>query len=593
MSASFPVCASMSHRILLAVSLSLLSMGAACAADFDYTVQIDASGEIAGLLGAHLDIINQRDDPDMGPELLDALIEETPDEARALLETQGYFNAQVRVERISNDPVPQLVIHVQPGPSTLVQDVTVRLDGPIRDDGDYQARLAAVLEAWPLPLGAPFRQDEWDSGKRAVRRLLTVDRYPLAKISESRVDVDPARNAAEITLVADSGPLVSFGSIQVEGTQRYPRKIVEGQADFRPGDPYTLQKVLDYQSALEQTQHFSSAVVNTDMARLDEAMRVPVDVKVTEFPKQKLELGLNYGSEEGFGTRLAYDHYNVFRRGYIGSALIDWNRDEQTLSLGLGIPRNRNGYSHIINTTYKNSEVQNVRTETLEAGLWRIRKRDSIEARFGVDYVMERETIVNQPSTDTKALIPGVGWTRREIDDHMRPRNGYLIDAQVSGTLGGALSNTTFVRGYGKGAIYWSPYPKYGTFVGRLELGQVWARDTDAVPESRLFRTGGASSIRGHEYQSLGVPGPDGAVLGGRVLAVASVEYQIPVARDWAVALFTDVGDAAYSWKTFDLNTGVGIGARWMSPVAPFAFDIARGSKDGKLRWNIGLGLAF
>jgi translocation and assembly module TamA len=76
-------------------------------------------------------------------------------------------------------------------------------------------------------------------------------------------------------------------------------------------------------------------------------------------------------------------------------------------------------------------------------------------------------------------------------------------------------------------------------------------------------------------------------------VATATLEYQIPVAKDWALALFHDAGNAAQSWQSFKLEHANGIGVRWMSPVAPLSMDIAKAEKDGKLRWNMSLGLAF
>ena len=75
--------------------------------------------------------------------------------------------------------------------------------------------------------------------------------------------------------------------------------------------------------------------------------------------------------------------------------------------------------------------------------------------------------------------------------------------------------------------------------------------------------------------------------------AWATLEYQIPVAKDWALALFHDAGNAAQSWQSFKLEHANGIGVRWMSPIAPLSMDIAKAEKDGKLRWNMSLGLAF
>ena len=125
----------------------------------------------------------------------------------------------------------------------------------------------------------------------------------------------------------DSGPLVRFGDIHVKGMKRYPQKIATGLADFSAGSPYQLKKIFDYQSALEQAPHFSNVVVSADLAQIDpDTQQVPVEVDVTEMPRQKLELGLIYDSGDGPGVRVGYDHYNIFRRGYTGSLVTSWKK---------------------------------------------------------------------------------------------------------------------------------------------------------------------------------------------------------------------------------------------------------------------------
>jgi translocation and assembly module TamA len=575
--------------LALSSALALTLSAAPAWAKVDYTVSVEAPSALSSLLNDHLELVSARNDADLDDFQLQAIIKETPGAAQALLETEGYFSAVIRVEEQGEH---HYVIKVEPGEPVIIDDVTLQLNGDIRQQADYRQRLAAVLEAWSLPIAAAYRQDDWSSSKRAILRLLTVDRFPLAKIVKSQADIDPQTHRAQLLVELDSGPLIHFGPTNITGNKRYPLNVATGLADFRQGDPYQQKKLLDYQSALEQAPQYSGVVVSADMARIFNN-EVPVDVSLTEFPKQKLEFGLTYDSEDGPGVRIGYDYYNLFGKGWTGSALLDWKNSDRNLSLGLGFPRQADNYSHSITAAFKETDIQGVKTTAIDAGAWRIRSHEKINARFGVEFIQEKETIGNTPSNNTRAVLGVFGWTRRDVDDTLRPRSGTLLDASLSSTLGGLLSTTSFVRGYARGVSYWSPWPKYGTLLTRLEVGQVWAKDSDEVPSSQLFRAGGSNSVRGYEYQSLGLPGADGAVVGGRVVATATLEYQIPVARDWALALFHDAGNAAQSWQSFKLEHANGIGVRWMSPIAPLSMDIAKAEKDGKLRWNMSLGLAF
>ena len=108
----------------------------------------------------------------------------------------------------------------------------------------------------------------------------------------------------------------------------------------------------------------------------------------------------------------------------------------------------------------------------------------------------------------------------------------------------------------------------------------------------RAFCSGGDQSVRGYAYQSLGVAQAD-AVVGGRVLGVASAEVVQWITPSWGAALFYDVGDAADTLSSFSAKQGVGVGARWRSPVGPINLDLAYGRATGKYRIHFSLGFAF
>lgn len=573
------------RRALLLLALCSPSAWSA----LDYQVEIIAPDSLKTLLQNNLDLTQLREDDALQESDLQAMMASTPDEVKKLLETEGYFAAKVTVQRDGN------IVRVQldPGEPVLVYDVNVTLQGPVRQEPDYGRFISTALAEWVLPIGGQFRQDDWDSSKKGVLRPLLLERFPLAKITTARADIDPGKHSAELNVVIESGPRISYGPLQIQGAQRYPEQVIRGQANFREGGPYKQADILDYQASLERDSHYSNVVVAPLWeARQDD--RVPVQVSVTEMQRQKLDTGLNYSSGDGAGVRLGYEHYNIFKRGYTGSVVYDWKKSRQRLDLGLGFPRTGSGYSHAINLSRHHTEADNTVTDTNEVGVFRIRQVGNIESRLGLEYLMEKEVLASTLTRDNRAIIVSYGWTQRAIDNALRPGRGYMIEAQAATTVGNVASDTRFSRGYLRLSNYWTPtFLTRSTLVTRVEAGQVWAQDSTEVPASRLFKAGGVNSVRGYNYQSLGVDDNSGTITGGRIMATASVEYQYAVTRDWRAALFYDAGDAANSWQDVRVAKGWGAGARWLTPIAPLAFDIARGERDHRWRWNLNLGLAF
>ncbi len=81
-------------------------------------------------------------------------------------------------------------------------------------------------------------------------------------------------------------------------------------------------------------------------------------------------------------------------------------------------------------------------------------------------------------------------------------------------------------------------------------------------------------------------------------MLVGSAEWQRPMyiddARsDWESALFMDTGAVADEAQKLALQTGVGVGARWRSPIGPFQADLAYGVKRKKLRLHLSVGFVF
>jgi len=110
------------------------------------------------------------------------------------------------------------------------------------------------------------------------------------------------------------------------------------------------------------------------------------------------------------------------------------------------------------------------------------------------------------------------------------------------------------------------------------------------LPVSVRFFTGGDQTIRGYRYQSLGPLNSNGEVVGGKHLVAGAIEYDYPVANNWRAAVFYDAGNA-FSSDSIEWKQSVGMGLRWMSPIGPIRVDLAHALDDeGGFRLHITMG---
>ena len=557
-----------------------------------FPVKIETkNSEVKSMLEEYLPLITQQQDEELDKEQVGFLAEETPDNVKTMLKTKGYFNGSVNVQ----DNGSSYTVAVNPGPRTKIDNVSVAILGDILSDDNLAEYYQKAMLNWQQPVGEYFDQDGWSGSKTSVLSAVTRKKYPLAKLSNTQATVNPNNNTADLNVIVESNRPIYFGDFEITGTRRYPDNVVAGLARFKPGAPYDLDLLLDFQQALEQNGHYSGASVQADFDRL-QGDRVPVKVNVTEVKRHKLETGIRYDSEYGLGGRIGYDYYNLFNKGYIGSVVWDMDKYETTLAAGISQPRNSEGKYWTTNTSYNRSTTQNLEKRALTSGIWRVRDRNGIESRLGIEFITEDRKVpdTNYDLGRSHATMLTASWKRQNIETELRPENGYYLDGKIGVTLGKLLSSTAMARATARAGYFYTPEnKKLGTFIVRGQAGYVYTREGKDVPSSLMFRTGGASSVRGYELDSIGLEGPKNSVLPDRALLVGSLEYQFPITKSVSGAIFHDVGDVTSNFKNMSMQHGTGVGVRWFSPVAPFSFDVAYGHQDKKLRWHISLGTRF
>lgn len=551
----------------------------------------NGNSKMADLFKEHLSLYARQKTPNMDADQLAFLVQETEKEVDQMARTEGYFNSQTKVLENGN----RYDIQVALGKRTIVDNVILVLDGKVLEDEELPAFYHDMFAEWQIKVGDPFRQEDWASNKSAVLKTVQKRKYPLAKITESHAKIDKENNSAELSVIIDSGALVRFGDVSIDGVKRYPESIPRNLAPFSHGTVYDFDKLADYQENLEQDGHYGTVAAYADLDNVSEDFIVPVKVNLVEVPRQKVDIGLQYDTLDGVGTRLGYTHYNMFKRGYTGSAVLSANRYEQSLGLGIAQPRDDRGHFYTSSINLKNKELQGLETKTLAAGLWKARVRGNIDSRVGVEYYLEDARIKDGEKLGTSYVtMLTASWKSNRIQTKERPANGWYFSGKVGSTLGTALSTANVQRVTADAAYYFTPeQKKYGTFIAKGGVGYVHTDNQAKVPSDLLFRIGGIDTVRGYETESIGIPGENGAVLGGRAMANWGLEYQYPIYKNFAWALFHDAGDVKNRFQDLKFKHATGTGVRWFSPFAPLSFDIAYAHDTKDIAWYITLGTRF
>jgi len=570
-------------RVRFSGFLLLCCLAATARAQAPIVLQVADS--LRPLLTEHLSVL--REDvvsAAPGPREQQALVQRARKEVAELLATEGYFSPQVRRE---GEGMPIRLV-IDAGDRTRIDQVDIRFAGPIASP-DHAARRASVIQAWPLKVGMPFRQGDWDAAKAAALDDVSARNFPAARFVSTQATIDPAHATARLAIEIDSGAAYTMGDLELSGLALYDPQLVRRYNIIEPGAPYDRDALLDLQRALQATPYFSTVIVSmpTDGAT-DEA---PIRVDLTEAKPKRVDFGVGYSSNNGYRAETAYRHVNFLDRGWQLNTGMQLEQRHQLVFADVFLPPSRQSHQDSFGTQWEHTNSQGLSTRTIAVGAARRHQRGEIETNLAFKLQREIYSPDGAESSRNKALTANWSWTLRRVDDLINPRKGFVLSGQIGGGAKAAFSDQNFLRLSGRVAWY-QPVAKRDVLLLRAEGGATLAQSRDGIPQDFLFRTGGAQSVRGYKYNSLGVSEGD-ATVGGRYMALVSAEYTHWWANDWGAAVFADAGNAMDDRETFKMFAGYGVGARWRSPAGPLAIDLAYGEEDQRVRLHLSVAVAF
>jgi translocation and assembly module TamA len=355
-------------------------------------LKVDAPAALKPLLEKHLDLARLgllRSDETPSAGEINRLIAAAPAQARELLQTEGYFDAQVTVQRSSvprieagaslaaapadsaqapadnaqapadnaqpasaanDDPAQrrdrlQVVrVTVLPGDPTQVSALQIRTAGELQtrvERGDVDAialqrGLAAVSTLQP---GMVFRNPDWSASKQALQARVRAAGYAAVRIQDSRAAVDATARTAQLQVLLDSGPLFLTGPLQISGLQHHDEQTVRNLAGFEAGEPLTEARLLEFQDRLQAARLFQAATVTIEpdpltaaQSTAETAGTTPVRVRLVELPLQQATLGVGVTSNSGARVTAEHTHRRPFDWPVIAYNKLEYGQRNQKFS---------------------------------------------------------------------------------------------------------------------------------------------------------------------------------------------------------------------------------------------------------------------
>jgi len=476
---------------------------------------------------------------------------------------------------------------------------------------------ALLRGAFEIQTGDPLLQDKIDTERADLDSALGENGYAFAKIADPSLLIDHARDEGDLTMLVTPGGKYRFGKVTSNLPDFLSGKHLASIARFDPGDLYKRSLQLDLGQAIQATGLVATSKltpVEVTPPANGEPGTVDIEVEMTKAKLRTILGQIGYGTGEGFKAEGSWEHRNLFPPE--GALKVRAIAGTQEQLLGVTFRRNNfHGRDKVLTVDAFAStfdyDAYNARTTSLVASLERLSTllyQKKISWSLGIEL-----TATGEQQKDAKGNKIGPRQTYfigalplyaqfDTSDNLLNPTKGYRLSAHVSPeTSRTNKAQSYYVRAQGDASYYLSVSKKI-VLAARARVASIPGAPLSAIAPSRRLYAGGADSVRGYGYQSIGPRDNQGDPTGGRSLVELSGEARIQT--PWlggalGIVPFVDAGTVgAGPTPSFnEIKIGAGVGVRYNTSFGPIRLDVGvplnRGKGDARVGVYVGLGQAF
>ncbi len=496
------------------------------------------------------------------------------EEIKKALMPFGYFKPKIEasIKPIDKEKKKWLSIYnIQKGPRIRIFKINFDITGMGKKDP-----ILSSLKP-PFKKGDFFDQELYEGFKKKILETALEAGYLKAKLKEHKVLVNLNKYHVTIRLLLSTGNKFHFGKISVIGS-RLSKGFIKKFTSFRENDPYSPQKVLEFKKRLLDSGYFSDVDI-----KLVPQKKYIVDLKVIVSMKRPniYKIGAGYASYDGPRLKMEWQRRYLNKKGHKLKTKLQVSRRESFLSLKYVIPASR-PYSDYLSlepeAKWYDTESKTGQRYKLDF-LYSVATESGWRRNAGVNLEYERYK-VNEKTSTKGELLPYIWWYKSFSDNLLYPRQGYMMKFGLKAGIAGLLTSSSFLRSFFDGKLIKSPTDDT-RLISRMNLGYILTRDITEISASNRFFAGGLSSIRGFSIDQLGPIDPEtGDVVGGRYLAIFSLEFEKTIYKKWSGAIFCDTGNAFDPDFKNKVAIGAGFGIRWLSPLGLVRFDFGFGVSE-------------
>ena len=515
---------------------------------------------------------------------------------------EGYI--QAKIDR------PQ--VYVTPDKKNIY--ITIRVDegakysvGEVNFSGDLLFSDQELYDAVKIKSSELFVYSTMQKDLRALQAKYGDLGYAYANIIP-RTRIREKDRLVDITYEVEKGNKVYIGRINVKGNTKTRDKVLRREMRITEGELYHETRRRESEANIRRLGFFEEVVFNTKTppGRSD---LMDLDIVVKERNTGQIQLGAGYSNFGGFLLNGQIKQTNLFGKGQNLGLSIDYSDVQSIFSLNFTEPYWNDTKWSVGGDLYfrDRDNEQSEYTEERYGATVRVGHPLAKYLRGSVGYKFDETDLTLKPISEggdadlfpvetvngtTSAIVSSLVYDRR--DDRFAPTNGMYgsLSVEYAG-VGGDLDYTKGLANfrYYK-TVFWDV-----VWRNNLSYGIVTSNDSSRdTPFNQLFLLGGANSLRGFDWFSIGkrklstveqtrligegLSTADATRLaqkpfGGEQQLYYNLEFQFPLIDEAGIkgVVFYDIGYADDELSLSDFRSNMGFGFRWFSPIGPLRFE--------------------
>ena len=506
---------------------------------------------------------------------------------------KGFLNFAIESTQVSLGPEKESVyvsINIKEGKRYSVSNVKLA--------GDLILPKADIAKLISIKSGDVFSRRKVVDTTKKISDLLAENGYAFANVNMVP-DVDKDSRTLALTFFVEPGRRIYVRRVNISGNAKTQDKVVRRELRQLEGDWLSTKHLARSKTRLDRLGFFSNVAVKT--VRIPGAAdQVDLDYEVVEKPTGSLQAGLGYSDTEGPVVNLSVTQDNFLGTGQRVGVVLDNSSVTKQYSFNYSNPYyTEEGVSRNISVSYRQvdaeeADISNYSTDSYGVSLsYGVPLSEYTDYRWGLKYDSTKITVGSATSQNISDFISNNGetnttyqlfssWSYDSRNRRIFATNGSMTSLRGEIAVpGGDLEYYKVDFRH----INYFPMGNAVTLAANMNLGYGAAfGDSADFPPYKNYFTGGSSSVRGYDANSIG---PKDSVTndptGGTVKVVGNVDLILPnpfveKSDSTRVSLFLDGGSV---FNDVDLINSdefrytAGIAFIWITPVGAMRFNFA------------------